>query len=167
MGFRIAAGLLVLGLALAPQAALAGMNVTLDAPWDGETIPAGEVCALQGGDGMTPPMTLSGLPEGTISIAVDYNDISYPPMAFNGGHGSIGFAVSGGNAQLLPVSAMSDDLPEGVWVISPGRGRGQYASLGYMPPCSGGNGHIYQAVVKAIGADGAVLDEVRVILGRY
>ena len=154
-------------LALLPGAALAEMSVTLLPPWDGEVVPAGEVCTLQGGNGSTPPMALAGLPKGTASVAVEFNDISFPAMAFNGGHGVLGFAVAGPDAQLLPVPAMTTDLPEGSWVISAARAGGQYASAGYLPPCSGGNGHTYQVVVRALDANNIELDMARVVLGTY
>lgn len=154
-------------IGLAPAPALAEMAVALNAPWDGQTIPADQVCTLHGGQGMTPPMTLTGLPDGTASVAVEYNDISFPALAFNGGHGAIGFAAAAPDAVLEPVPAMTADLPEGAWVISPARTHGQYASPGYIPPCSGGNGHTYQAVVRALDAGGNELDSARVVLGRY
>ena len=154
-------------MSLAPVPVLAEMAVALNPPWDGQTIPADQVCALHGGQGMTPPMTLTGLPEGTASVAVEYNDISFPSLAFNGGHGAIGFAAASPDAVLPPMPAMTAELPEGAWVISAARTHGQYASPGYIPPCSGGNGHTYQAVVRALDAGGNELDSARVVLGRY
>jgi phosphatidylethanolamine-binding protein (PEBP) family uncharacterized protein len=164
---RALSALVGLGLGLLPSLALAEMSVALLPPWDGQTVPAAEICTLQGGNGSTPPMALSGLPEGTASVAVEYNDISFAPMAFNGGHGVIGFAVSGAEVDLAPVPAMTADLPEGSWVVSAARAGGQYASPGYIPPCSGGNGHTYQAVVRALDANGVELDMARVVLGKY
>lgn len=154
-------------LSLAPAPALAEMAAALSPPWDGQVIPADQICALHGGQGMTPPMMLTGLPEETASVAVEYNDISFPSMAFNGGHGVVGFAVAGPEATLPPMPAMTAELPDGAWIISAARTRGQYASPGYIPPCSGGNGHSYQAVVRALDAAGNALDSVRVVLGRY
>lgn len=150
-----------------PVAARADMTVTLLPPWDGETVPADQVCALHGGNGMTPPMALSGLPNGTASVAVEFNDISFPSLAFNGGHGAIGFAVTGREANLPAVPALTTDLSEGSWVISAARTSGRYASPGYIPPCSGGNGHTYQAVVRALAADGVELDMARIVIGKY
>ena len=158
-------GVMIVGLS--PVAALAEMSLALLPPWDGQTVPVDQVCALHGGNGMTPPMALSGLPEGTVSLAVEFNDISFASLAFNGGHGAIGFAVTGPEAELPPVPALTADLPEGSWVISAARTSGQYASPGYIPPCSGGNGHTYQAVVRALDAEGNELDMARVVLGRY
>ena len=143
------------------------MAVALAAPWDGQTIPPDQICSLHGGAGMTPPLAVTGLPAGTASVAVEFNDISFPPLAFNGGHGAIGFAVAGPHAMLPAVPAMTADLPDGAWVIAAARTSGRYASPGYIPPCSGGNGHTYQAVVRALDASGNGLDSVRVVLGRY
>jgi hypothetical protein len=52
-------------------------------------------------------------------------------------------------------------------VISAARGTGKYASKGYMPPCSGGRGNRYFAIVKAISSGGKVLEKQRVEIGRY
>ncbi|UYN99115.1 MAG: hypothetical protein KIT02_14460 [Devosia sp.] len=166
---RIAATLatIVAGLAISAMPVLAEMTIRIGAPWDGKTVPADQVCGLQGGDGSTPPFSISGLPAQTTAIQIEYNDISYVPMAFNGGHGVIEYAVSGEGADLPVLPAMTADLPPGASLVSAGRGSGQYASDGYMPPCSGGRGHRYQALVKAMGADGAVLESQRVEMGLY
>lgn len=167
MDLRVVFGLVALSFGMAPVMARAEMTVSLLPPWDGEAVPAGQICGLHGGSGSTPPLTLAGLPEGTVSVAVEYNDISFPAMAFHGGHGVIGFAVTAPEAELAPVPAMTADLPEGAWVVSASRAGGDYASPGYLPPCSGGNGHTYQALVRALDANGAELDTARIVLGKY
>lgn len=167
MSIRMNFALAALAAGLMPSVALAEMRATLLPPWDGEIVPPAEICALQGGNGSTPPIALSGLPEGTASVAVEYNDISFASMAFNGGHGVIGFTVAGPDAELPPVPAMTAALPEGSWVISAARTRGEYLSPGYIPPCSGGNGHTYQAVVRALDSSGNELEMTRMLLGKY
>lgn len=51
------------------------------------------------------------------------------------------------------------------------RATGSYATGGYLPPCSGGGGHVYFADIKAVnkveGEDPRVLAETRFLLGRY
>ena len=160
--------LLIAGLILAAGAASAqSFKAELAAPWDGENVPSGQQCRLFEGAGATPPMALTGLPDGTVQIRVEFNDKSYPPLAANGGHGVIGFSVSGPNAALPAVPGMTADLPEGIEVLSAARSSGQYASPGYLPPCSGGRGNRYMADVIALDASGTELARVSVELGRY
>lgn len=148
-------------------ASTAAMEVVLLPPWDGKVVPADQICQLRGGAGTTPPMQVTGLPLGTARLQVEYNDMSYYSMAFDGGHGVLSFDVAPPAAELASVAAMTADLPEGVRVVSPSRATGRYASDGYLPPCSGGRGHMYSATVKALGADDQVLNSVVVELGIY
>lgn len=147
--------------------AAAEMTVALGAPWDGKRVPKGEHCALHGGEGKTPPMQVSGLPAGTAMVVVEYNDRSYRPLSKNGGHGTLGYPVKGANASLPAVPGMTAKLPGGVKVIRAAQSTGKYASPGYLPPCSGGRGNIYEAVVKAVAGDGKVLEKKTVKIGRY
>ena len=136
-------------------------------PWNGVTVPEGQQCRLFGGNGATPIFVLNGLPDRTVQMRVEFNDKSYPPLSENGGHGVISFSVSGPNAVLPSVPGMTAYLPMGAVVISAARSSGQYASPGYLPPCSGGRGNRYMADVIALDADGIELASVPVELGRY
>lgn len=161
---------LVLGLALAavvPASAQAKMTVALGAPWDGKRVPGGQQCQLHGGKGATPPMTVTGLPRGTVSVVVAFNDLSFGPLSRNGGHGTIGFPVRGAAANLPAVPGMTARLPGNAVVVAKALSTGQYASPGYLPPCSGGQNNRYVADVSAVGADGKVLETLRVDIGRY
>lgn len=153
-------------LATAP-AALAELSVKLAGGWDGKRVPAGQHCPLFGGKGATPPMQVSGLPQGTAWVYVEFNDRSYKPLSRDGGHGVIGYPVKGASANLHSVPGLAGKLPGQAKVIKPARGTGKYKSSGYLPPCSGGKGNAYFAVVKAISAKGQVLDRGQVELGRY
>ena len=153
-------------LALTVPAA-AEMSVALKAPWDGQKVPTGQQCVLFGGKGATPPMMIKGLPAGTAAVVVEFNDKSYPPLSTNGGHGAIGFKVSGKTANLPAVPGMTNKVPKGSYVVHAARSSGEYASKGYLPPCSGGRGNRYEAVVKALGADGKLLEKVSISIGRY
>jgi len=156
-----------LSLTSAP-AALAAMTVALGAPWDGVTVPAGQQCKLdRGGKGATPPMTVSGLPAGTAQVVVAFNDRDYPPLSKQGGHGTIGFAVSGPKAVLPPVPGHTKKMPAGAMVVARAKSTGSYASAGYLPPCSGGKKHRYFAIVSAVDAAGKTLEQVTVELGKY
>ncbi len=159
--------LLACTFAFAGTSALADMKVSLGAPWDGKNIPAGQHCKLHGGNGSTPPMAVSGLPEGTTMVVVEYNDRSFKPLSRNGGHGTLAYPVKGDTANLPAVPGMTAKLPSGVRVVRKAQSTGDYASPGYLPPCSGGRGNTYEAVVKAVGSDGKVLKKAKVKLGRY
>ena len=159
--------LTVLFMLAAGAASAQGLSASLAPPWDGVKVPKGQQCRLFGGNGATPEIILQGLPEGTVWVRVEFNDKSYAPLSENGGHGVIGFAVQGPEAVLPSAPGMTADLPAGAEVISPARSGGQYASAGYLPPCSGGRGNRYMADVIALDADGAELARVPVELGRY
>ncbi len=152
---------------LATTAGAQSFSARLAAPWDGVSVPGGQQCRLFGGNGATPGIILQGLPRGTVRIRAEFNDKSYPPLAQNGGHGVIGFQVSGADAVLPPVPGMTATLPEGIEVLAAARSTGPYASPGYLPPCSGGRGNRYMVDIIAEDANGATLARVPVELGRY
>ncbi len=159
---------LIAGLMMAASAASAqSFTAELGPPWGGVNVPDGQQCRLFDGNGATPMIILQGLPEGTAQMRVEFNDKSYAPLADNGGHGVIGFQVSGPNAVLPSVPGMTADLPDGAEVLAAARSGGQYASPGYLPPCSGGRGNRYMADVIALDAAGGELARVSVELGRY
>ncbi|MBZ0128393.1 MAG: hypothetical protein K8F59_04715 [Rhodobacteraceae bacterium] len=143
------------------------MKASVLPPWDGKTVPTGQQCKLHGGNGATPPIKVTGLPAGTRWIVVEFNDKSYTPLSTNGGHGKIGFPVSGASATLPSVPGMTAKLPGGAVVVAKARSSGRYASPGYLPPCSGGKGNRYSADVKALDADNKVLEKISIGIGRY
>ncbi len=152
---------------LANNALAADFNVDLDASWDGIDVPAGQQCTLFGGNGATPPFYVTDLPAGTAVIHIEFNDLSFAPLAKDGGHGIIGFAVSSSSVDLVSVPGLSAELPEGIFVVSAARSSGRYASDGYLPPCSGGRGNNYSADIIALDANGVELGSVTVAIGRY
>ncbi len=159
--------LVAAALILGAGTAMADMSVALQGGWDGKRIPKGQQCTLFGGKGATPPMQVSGLPNGTAWVYVEYNDRSYRPLSKNGGHGVIGYPVKGSSAELYSVPGLKGSLPGKAKVISAARGTGQYESAGYLPPCSGGRNNLYFAVVKAVSADGKTLGKKKIEIGRY
>ena len=146
---------------------LADMNARVSAPWDGKKVPAGQQCTLHGGKGKTPPFQVTGIPAGTVMLVVEYNDKSFSKPSSKGGHGTIGYPVKGTSGTFPAVPGLSANLPGGVRVIKKARSTGDYASAGYLPPCSGGRGNKYQADVKAVSAAGKVLAKAKMDLGRY
>lgn len=164
MKHLVLASVMMLGLAGAAQAK---MSVSLGGGWDGKTVPKGQQCTVFGGKGATPPMRVSGLPAGTQWVFVEYNDRDYRPLSTRGGHGVIGYPVSGTSADLYAVPGLKGKLPGKARVIKKARTSGKFASAGYLPPCSGGRGNRYFADVKAVDANGKVLEKARVEMGRY
>jgi hypothetical protein len=152
---------------MAATVAQADMTVSLKAPRDGKTVPDGQHCRLFGGDGSTPPMHIAGIPEGTVLLRIEFNDLSYDPLSYDGGHGVVGVDVTGAEIELSALPGMTADLPEGTRIISKSRSSGKYASDGYLPPCSGGRGNLYSASVKAMSADGKMLGKTKLSIGKY
>ena len=142
-------------------------SADLSPPWDGIKVPEGQQCTLFGGNGATPEINVHAVPAGTALIRVEFNDKSYEPVSENGGHGVIGFTVNGEEAKLPSVPGLSADLPAGAEVLAAARSSGNYASPGYLPPCSGGRGNRYMADVIALDAQGNELGRTAVELGLY
>jgi hypothetical protein len=163
---KIFASVLAL-LLVAASPSVADMKAAVSAPWNGKKVPAGQQCTLHGGNGKTPPFQVTGIPAGTVMLVVEYNDKSYSKLSSKGGHGTIGYPVKGASAKFPAVPGLSAKLPAGIRVIKKARSTGDYASAGYLPPCSGGKGNKYQADVKAINAGGKVLAKTKMDLGRY
>lgn len=166
---RLAILLLLASLAM-PGSAVAQATLAVSfagGGWNGQTIPAGQQCRIYEGRGATPPLRVSRIPAGTDRITVEFNDRDFGPLSSGGGHGIIGFAHSGGaTASLRSVPGNTNRMPAGVTVVQAARSTGNFASLGYLPPCSGGRGHTYVAIVRAMRGD-AVLAQAEIVLGRY
>ena len=105
---------------------------------------------------------------------MEFNDRSYQPLSYDGGHGKIGYWIEEGStsAMLPSVPGEAKDLPEGSFVEKRNRATGDYARPGYLPPCSGGRGNKYFAEVKAVEkVEGKkkpeVLAKAKIQLGKY
>ena len=158
----------ILAALVAATPAMAELKVALQAPWDGKRVPAGQHCTLQGGKGSTPPMQVSGLPQGTKWVYLYFNDKSYQPLSTKGGHGVIAVPAKAGAVSIPALPGMTARLPGGAMVVSKARATGQFASDGYLPPCSNGRNNLYAVDVVAVSADGKVLDrKANVSIGRY
>ena len=143
-----------------------------DPAWDGNKIPPGQHCKKFGGNGSTPALKVSNIPAGANAIIVEFNDASYHKLSSDGGHGKVGWKVEGGGeAVLKSVPGGTDELPDGTWLVKKNRAKGAWRSPGYLPPCSGGRGNKYVAVVKAVRmAGGDVAEELaegEITLGKY
>lgn len=145
-----------------------------DPAWDGGSIPDGQHCKKFGGNGATPPLKVSGIPAEADAIVLEFNDKSYSEVSYDGGHGKIGFRIETGvgEAMLPAVPGGTDVMPDGVWLEKKNRATGAWRSPGYLPPCSGGRGNIYEAEAYAVkmepdGDDYDELAEGEIRLGRY
>ncbi len=147
-----------------------------DASWDGKIIPNKQWCSLYSGNGFTPEMIISNVPKGTNAIIMEINDEGYSKLSTNGGHGKIGFWINQDSSTitLMPVQGeTSKDLPYGAFIESASRSTGRWATSGYLPPCSGGKGHMYSAEIKAVykaknkDEKSKLLGETYIQLGRY
>ncbi len=150
------------------------LSVTFaDPAWDGKTIPAGQHCRKFGGNGATPPLKVSGIPDGANAVIVEFNDESYGPLSNGGGHGKIGFWVSSGSVTLPAVPGGTKKMPSGVFLEAENQATGDWSSPGYLPPCSGGQGNFYSADVKTVykprkeGEEGRLLSIGKIGLGSY
>ncbi len=138
--------------------------------WKGETIPEGQQCRADGGNGATPPLMVKDIPKAADTVVVSFSDRDSKRLD-NGGMGVIGFKVGEGASTILPaVSGGRADLSGVAFVIK--NNRDTDTPGGYLPPCSGGAGHLYEAKVMAVdrnenGAGGMVLAERTVQLGTY
>ncbi|MGE4298182.1 MAG: hypothetical protein AB7E47_09160 [Desulfovibrionaceae bacterium] len=144
----------------------------VDAAWDGKFVPAGMQCAQFGGkNAMSPALRVGGIPAGADQIIVEFNDRTYTPLSTNGGHGAIAVAVPAGATEVVvpSVAGETNDVPAGVTVIHGHRATWSVLKPGaYLPPCSGGKGNTYFAIVHAVNTtDKVVLAQARVALGTY
>lgn len=137
-----------------------------DGRWDHRRIPRGQQCSRHGGDGATPALSVNGIPEKTKTLTVAFNDTSEPSLAKNGGLGVVGYPWLGKNNQLLhSIPGETTAVSGGAFLVAGNRDEGK--EKGYLPPCSGGKGHVYTAVVSAVDSSGETLAQRRVVLGRY
>ena len=144
-----------------------------DPAWDGKMIPLGQHCKKFGGNGATPPLTVSNIPAEANAIIVEFNDRDYQPLSKNGGHGKIGFDIDTGiNSVTLPaVPGGTNEMPEGVWLVKKNRATGAWRSKGYLPPCSGGRKNQYEAIVHAVEKTSKKefnkISKAKIVLGKY
>ena len=156
-------------LAAGPAFAQAELDISFaDPAWTGDAVPEGQHCTSHGGTGATPALDISNVPDGTTQVNVAFSDETYQPMN-NGGHGTIGFAVTptDGMVTLPSVPGETGDLPEPAFVAVPNNTSGERLTPGYMPPCSGGRGNTYSADVTALDAEGNALASGYIVLGTY
>ena len=143
-----------------------------DPVWDGKMIPDKQQCSSYGGNGASPALLIEGIPPEADAVVVMFNDLSYAPLSSDGGHGAIWVPTGGKSSATVPsVPGETDTLPAGVNLEHKHRGA-KWGGV-YLPPCSGGRGNTYQAVVMAVrrpakkGGEGKLLARGEIILGKY
>ena len=142
----------------------------VDPAWDGQKVPTAHNC--NSATAMTPALKVSGLPAQSDYITLAFRDLDGPgAMASDGGHGKLGFAVAAGSSGVTLPAVGQDkkqgDLPEGVELLAEHKGRRPVS--GYLAPCSQGQNHRYEVVVRAVTqADkDKVLAETRLPIGSW
>lgn len=144
--------------------------IVSDLRWRDHTVPAGQQCRRDGGNGASPRLAVGRLPEGTNRILLEFSDKSDKALN-NGGHGRVGLQVSeGATGVMVPsIPGHTFQLPsDRMYVIEPHRGSDEPGA--YLPPCSGGMMHLYTVKVMAAREEGgkiSILAIEDVILGYF
>ena len=102
----------VMAAAFSTASQAADLKVSFaDAVWDGKKVPKGQQCSKFGGNGATPALNVENIPAGANAIIVEFNDRSYQPLSYDGGHGKIGYWIEEGStsAMLQPEIEASAD----------------------------------------------------------
>ena len=137
-----------------PVPNMAKLNVEItDSKWDGQTIPKGQECRVLGGKGFMPTFSISNIPKGTNAIILEMNDEDNQLLSNNGGHGKIGYWITTKSSTVTLPSVEGEttsNLPTNVFIETASRSTNRYSTNGFLPPCSGGRGHMYSLDVKAV-----------------
>jgi hypothetical protein len=146
----------------------ADMKVSFaDSKWDGVTVPKNEVCKWAGGNGATPTLKVSNLPNGTSKVLVLFSDFTYKPMD-NGGHGQIGINVSNETNIIIPsIKGETKIMPSNMFISKEHKGLKRGKAGAYLPPCSGGRGNSYYATIKALNSNDEVLKSQDIQMGKF
>ena len=152
---------LLLAGAAAPAAAADLELRFLDEAWNGETVPEGQQCQKFGGEAVSPPLHVGGIPERANALIVEFSDRDFPPMD-NGGHGKFGLEIEpgAGSVEVGSVPGHTSDLPEGFFVVEEHQAPAWDKAGAYLPPCSGGRGNSYYLTVKAVHREGGETREL-------
>ncbi len=121
-----------------------------DPIWGGKDVPDGQQCRRFGGKkARTPELMVMGIPMTADALVVEYGDKSWGSI---GAHGKIGYNIKLGTETIVipSVPAHTFNLPEDFFLVDEHLAPHWDIAGAYLPPCSGGLGHRYYAVVKAI-----------------
>lgn len=157
-----------------PAETMAKIQIKFSDPkWDGRNIPIGQQCNKFGGNGGTPSFLIENIPVETNALIFEYSDRDNTQMN-NGGHGKISYTIKPGSPKVTvpSIPGHTFELPDNFVIISAHANPSWDKAGAYMPPCSGGKGHLYYVTVKAVfnapdKKDSKLLGQGRLDLGRY
>jgi len=148
------------------------LNVSFVNPlWNGKEVPMIGICKLCGGEGKSPELKISNIPDSANIIVIEFNDRDYNPLSQNGGHGAISVSSLKKTEVIVPsIPEQTFDIPKEVSVEHAHRApKGNQGA--YLGPCSCGYGNRYFAVAKAVfrlqGKADKVLSQATIELGTH
>ena len=112
-------------------------------------VPKKGICLKYGGESLSPPMQISGIPVGAETIRLLFTDDKY---GREGGHEDFTVKLNGQSSiELPPFGGDTNYLPAN---IIGGNGNHCYSckETDYLGPCSGGRNHTYRVIVHAKNA---------------
>ena len=127
-------------------------------------VPKKGICLKYGGESLSPPMQISGIPDGAKTIRLLFTDDNY---GREGGHGDFTVKLNGQSSiELPPFGGDTNYLPAN---IIGGNGNHCYSckETDYLGPCSGGRNHTYRVIVHATNAEEVILATGTVLLGQF
>lgn len=128
--------------------------------WFSVYFPASQLCHAEGGQGKTPALFVSDIPDEANLLLLEINEITNPAYAQNGGLGVIGFyhKENEDTHVLLPVSGEQVTLPEKerLYAFKEKSSRvNSSKAFAYHPPCTHNKTGEFSATVKAVRRTGA------------
>ena len=127
-------------------------------------VPKKGICLKYGGESLSPPMQISGIPDGAETIRLLFTDDNY---GREGGHGDFTVKLNGQSSiELPPFGGDTNYLPANIFG---GNGNHCYSckETDYLGPCSGGRNHTYRVIVHATNAEEVILATGTVLLGQF
>ena len=138
----------------------------------GEKLNETQVCykfgSHQANSAFSPSFVLSHIPSAAVDVVFSYNDTDYEHMD-NGGHGIYGYKLPA-NRQTVVVPAIMGEqaVPQGFFAIQEHLSQDWSGTQGvYLPPCSGGQGHVYTVTVSLRDQQGQTIEQKTLTLGQF
>jgi len=142
----------------------------VDEKWNGQIIPADEVCSNYNTEpGSTPSLIITNLPENAFKVIMKFNDKTFTKMD-DGGHGIISYLLEEGSDSVEIPALMGEtfELDEGFEVVKAHTGTRFNKTAGaYLAPCSGGKGNTYTVDITVVDAENNPLTTKEVVLGKF
>ena len=162
----VLAGCFLFSIAPASTSSAADLKVSLtDSAWNGSTVPDKGICKYRDGEGWSPALRISNIPDGAVKVELRFTDEDWDSVGF---HGVMAVKVpAGGKSVDVPsFEGETDALPASIESI---RSHGCFDCGGgvYLGPCSGGRDHTYTVYVYAMNAKGETTAKEELSLGNY